>query len=253
MVRLVQPVPGWAELVDLGFAEVRACATEAPQVTRRLLAGLDDLLLLVPPERRAPLLRHREVLRQAVERTAPTPAGRGSRPAAGPAGHRLTGPVRPPGGRARRAGCPPAAWFARRAGSPPRLRLRHEVVVREVPRQPLLAGPRVTARTSSSPPTKAPRQDAPCPPNSSSRSPAGARRRDADLERADLRREPVVRRRVVRAQAIEATSAPLEAFISASSSASVVDQHDGVDRAEGFGVAQWRWTAGGSSRATGGR
>ncbi|CAM5673255.1 hypothetical protein SVIOM342S_01372 [Streptomyces violaceorubidus] len=76
VVRLVQPVPGWAELVDLGFAEVRACAVGSPQVTRRLVAGLDDLLLLVPPERRAPLLRHRELLRQAVERTAPTPADR---------------------------------------------------------------------------------------------------------------------------------------------------------------------------------
>ncbi|MFE2439144.1 DUF2254 domain-containing protein [Streptomyces sp. NPDC059409] len=75
-VRLVQPVPGWTELVDLGFAEVRACAVGSPQVTRRLLAGLDDLLLLVPPERRAPLLRHRELLRQAVARTAPTPADR---------------------------------------------------------------------------------------------------------------------------------------------------------------------------------
>ncbi|MFE9175383.1 DUF2254 domain-containing protein [Streptomyces sp. NPDC007126] len=75
-VRLVQPVPGWTELVDLGFAEVRACAVGSPQVTRRLLAGLDDLLLLVPPERRAPLLRHRALLRQAVERIAPTPADR---------------------------------------------------------------------------------------------------------------------------------------------------------------------------------
>ncbi|MEU9220422.1 DUF2254 domain-containing protein [Streptomyces sp. NPDC048376] len=76
VVRLVQPVPGWTELVDLGFTEVRACATDAPQVTRRLLAGLDDLLRLVPPERRAPLLRHRALLRQAVERSAPTPADR---------------------------------------------------------------------------------------------------------------------------------------------------------------------------------
>jgi uncharacterized membrane protein len=74
--RLVQPVPGWTELVDLGFAEVRACAAGAPQVTRRMLAGLDDLLLLAPPERREPLLRHRELLRQAVERAAPTPADR---------------------------------------------------------------------------------------------------------------------------------------------------------------------------------
>ncbi|CAL9368094.1 DUF2254 domain-containing protein [Streptomyces sp. enrichment culture] len=75
-VRLVQPLPGWEALVDLGFAEVRAHAAESPQVTRRMLAGLDDLLLLVPPERCEPLRRHRELLRQAVERVAPTPADR---------------------------------------------------------------------------------------------------------------------------------------------------------------------------------
>ncbi|MFI9824310.1 DUF2254 domain-containing protein [Streptomyces sp. NPDC052013] len=75
-VRLVQPVPGWNELVDLGFAEVRICGAGAPQITRRLMAGLDDLLLLAPPERQEPLLRHRELLRQAVERVAPTEADR---------------------------------------------------------------------------------------------------------------------------------------------------------------------------------
>ncbi|MEU6451537.1 DUF2254 domain-containing protein [Streptomyces sp. NPDC046979] len=74
--RLVRPVPGWTELVDLGFAEVRGCAVGAPQVSRRLLAGLDDLLLLAPPERHEPLLRHRELLRQAVERGTPAPADR---------------------------------------------------------------------------------------------------------------------------------------------------------------------------------
>lgn len=75
-VRLVQPVPGWTELVDLGFTEVRARAVGNPQVTRRMLAGLDDLVLLVPPERREPLLRHRELLRQAVDRSEPAPADR---------------------------------------------------------------------------------------------------------------------------------------------------------------------------------
>lgn len=74
--RLVQSVPGWTELVDLGIAEVRGCAVGAPQVSRRMLAGLDDLLLLAPPERREPLLRHRELLRQAVERGTPAPADR---------------------------------------------------------------------------------------------------------------------------------------------------------------------------------
>ncbi|MBB6074637.1 DUF2254 domain-containing protein [Streptomyces paradoxus] len=76
VLRLVQPVPGWAELVDLGFTEVRGCAPGNPQVCRRMLAGLDDLLLLAPPERRAPLLRHRELLRQAIDLTAPNPADR---------------------------------------------------------------------------------------------------------------------------------------------------------------------------------
>ncbi|WP_405621772.1 DUF2254 domain-containing protein [Streptomyces sp. NBC_00076] len=75
-VRLVQPVPGWTDLVDLGFTEIRGCAVGSPQVTRRLLAGLDDLALLAPEERRAPLLRHRALLAQAVERHTPAPADR---------------------------------------------------------------------------------------------------------------------------------------------------------------------------------
>ncbi|MGY0019828.1 DUF2254 domain-containing protein [Streptomyces sp. cg35] len=75
-VRLVQPVPGWDELVDLGFAEIRGCAVGSPQVTRRILAGLDDLSALVPTERREPLLRHRALLAQAVERAVPDAADR---------------------------------------------------------------------------------------------------------------------------------------------------------------------------------
>lgn len=75
-VRLVQEVPGWADLVDLAFEEIRGCAADSPQVTRRLLAGLDDLLLLAAEERRKPLLRHRALLVEAVERTVPEAAGR---------------------------------------------------------------------------------------------------------------------------------------------------------------------------------
>lgn len=75
-LRLVQSVPDWTALVDLGFAEIRWNAVGNPQVTRRMLAGLDDLLLLVPEERRAPLLRHRELLAQAVERSVPEAADR---------------------------------------------------------------------------------------------------------------------------------------------------------------------------------
>ncbi|WP_328421172.1 DUF2254 domain-containing protein [Streptomyces sp. NBC_00443] len=76
VVRLVQPVPGWTELVDLGFTEVRGCAVGSPQVSRRMLAGLDDLLLLAPPERSEPLSRHRELLHQAVDLAEQFPSDR---------------------------------------------------------------------------------------------------------------------------------------------------------------------------------
>lgn len=75
-VRLVQNVPGWTDLVDLGLSEIRGCAAASPQVSRRMLAGIDDLLRLVPDERRAPLERHRALLVQAVERTLPEAAER---------------------------------------------------------------------------------------------------------------------------------------------------------------------------------
>ncbi|MFG2717728.1 DUF2254 domain-containing protein [Streptomyces sp. NPDC048416] len=75
-VRLVQDVPDWADLVDLAFTEIRLCAVGSPQVTRRVMAGLDDLLRLVPPSRRRPLLRHRELLAQAVALAVPEAAER---------------------------------------------------------------------------------------------------------------------------------------------------------------------------------
>ncbi|WP_307123981.1 DUF2254 domain-containing protein [Streptomyces sp. B1I3] len=75
-VRLVQDGPGWTDVVDLAFEEIRWCAAASPQVTRRLLAGVDDLLLLAPEGRRTPLLKHRALLVQAVERTVPEAAER---------------------------------------------------------------------------------------------------------------------------------------------------------------------------------
>lgn len=75
-VRLVQDVPEWADLVDLALAEVRLHAPGNPQVSRRLIAGIDDLLLLVPEERKEPLLKHRALLIQAVARAVPEAAER---------------------------------------------------------------------------------------------------------------------------------------------------------------------------------
>ncbi|MCC3775062.1 DUF2254 domain-containing protein [Streptomyces sp. UNOB3_S3] len=75
-VRLVQDLPGWTDLVDLGFAEIRGCAINSPQVTRRLMASLDDLRLLAPEDRRTPLERHRTLLIHAVERSVRESADR---------------------------------------------------------------------------------------------------------------------------------------------------------------------------------
>ncbi|MGW3437632.1 DUF2254 domain-containing protein [Streptomyces bacillaris] len=75
-VRLVQEGPEWEDLVDLAFEEIRWCVTGSPQVSRRLLAGLDDLMLLAPGERRKPLVRHRALLVEAVERSVPVAADR---------------------------------------------------------------------------------------------------------------------------------------------------------------------------------
>ncbi|MFG3259892.1 DUF2254 domain-containing protein [Streptomyces sp. NPDC048172] len=69
--RLVQDLPRWEDLVKLGFTEIRSVATRQPQVTRRLRAALEDLVELAPEERRAPLLRQRELLEHAMERDVP--------------------------------------------------------------------------------------------------------------------------------------------------------------------------------------
>ncbi|WP_434599190.1 DUF2254 domain-containing protein [Streptomyces sp. A5-4] len=73
-LRLVQDVPGWEDLVDLGLTEIRGCVAGNPQVSRRMMAGFEDLLHLAPTDpvdRRRPLLRHRELLIESVERTVP--------------------------------------------------------------------------------------------------------------------------------------------------------------------------------------
>ncbi|MFE7710600.1 DUF2254 domain-containing protein [Streptomyces sp. NPDC057486] len=75
-VRLVQEGPEWSDLVDLAFEEIRWCATRSPQVSRRMLAGIDDLLVLAPEDRKGALVRHRTLLVRAVERTVPDIAER---------------------------------------------------------------------------------------------------------------------------------------------------------------------------------
>ncbi len=75
-VRLVQDVPSWTDLVDLGLTEIRGVVAGNPQVSRRMVAGIDDLLSLAPPGRREVLERHRALLVEVVERTVPDAADR---------------------------------------------------------------------------------------------------------------------------------------------------------------------------------
>ncbi|MEV6974137.1 DUF2254 domain-containing protein [Kitasatospora sp. NPDC093806] len=66
VIRLVEPVPDWRNVVDLAFTEIRLCGAGHPQVTRRLAAALDDLLRIAPEHRRPELLEQRALLDRAV-------------------------------------------------------------------------------------------------------------------------------------------------------------------------------------------
>jgi uncharacterized membrane protein len=67
VVRVTLPSMDWHAYVALAFDEIRLAGIESPQVTRRLNAALDDLLSIVPAERRPPLCTQQALLRSAVE------------------------------------------------------------------------------------------------------------------------------------------------------------------------------------------
>jgi uncharacterized membrane protein len=65
-IRVTVPTMSWEAYVHLAFAEIRMAGAKSPQVSRRLVAALQDLVDVAPPERR-PVLRHQlELLRVAV-------------------------------------------------------------------------------------------------------------------------------------------------------------------------------------------
>ncbi len=64
--RLAIPAMGWDDYVHLAFDEIRMAGAASPQVSRRLLAAIDDLLEVAPQGRRPPLEDQRELLIQAV-------------------------------------------------------------------------------------------------------------------------------------------------------------------------------------------
>lgn len=58
----------WDGYVRLAFDEIRLAGISSPQVSRRLMAALEDLRGVAPPERRPALDRQERLLRSGVAR-----------------------------------------------------------------------------------------------------------------------------------------------------------------------------------------
>jgi uncharacterized membrane protein len=65
-LRLTVPVMDWDAYVQLVFAEIRLAGARSPQVTRRLVEALVDLLQIAPPERRPALATQLRLLDDEV-------------------------------------------------------------------------------------------------------------------------------------------------------------------------------------------
>jgi uncharacterized membrane protein len=61
-VRLVKPLPGWEDCLDLAFTEITVYGAASPQVARRLLAAYATLEAAAGPARRAGVAARREEL-----------------------------------------------------------------------------------------------------------------------------------------------------------------------------------------------
>src|SRR5215207_2213247 len=72
-LRLVVPQASWDDYVHLGFDEIRHFGIGSIQVPRRMRAALDDLLTVVPPDRRAVVESQLAALDRAVDRTYAEP------------------------------------------------------------------------------------------------------------------------------------------------------------------------------------
>ena len=66
-LRLILPVMNWDAFVHLAFDEIRLAGARSPQVTRRLIAALDDLAMVAPPDRLPVLCEQRSALLAAAD------------------------------------------------------------------------------------------------------------------------------------------------------------------------------------------
>jgi uncharacterized membrane protein len=94
-LRVTIPTMDWEAYVNLAFTEIRLAGAGSPQVTRRLNAALDDLMSIVPRERRAALAMQQQLLQHAVDGSGRAPgdidfALQGDTQGIGTAANRLT-------------------------------------------------------------------------------------------------------------------------------------------------------------------
>jgi uncharacterized membrane protein len=75
-LRLVIPYPGWEDLLDLAFEEIRFYGANSVQVMRRMKALISDLIAALPQERHAPLVQYRQRLDAAIGKTFEDPEDR---------------------------------------------------------------------------------------------------------------------------------------------------------------------------------
>ena len=74
--RVTIQVTPWSRVVPLALTEIRVFGARSPQVSRRLMAALDDLLAAVPPSRRPELEHERALLVADVETLWPEASAR---------------------------------------------------------------------------------------------------------------------------------------------------------------------------------
>jgi uncharacterized membrane protein len=72
-VRLVLRTPDWEDYLHIACREIRACGASNMQVARRMGAMLDDLLRVLPPQRRPALETERALLERALAEFYPYP------------------------------------------------------------------------------------------------------------------------------------------------------------------------------------
>ena len=69
ILRVTMPTMSWNDFVHLAFDEIRLAGAISPQVSRRLVAALHDLLNVAPEQRRPVLEEQLELLEDAVRRS----------------------------------------------------------------------------------------------------------------------------------------------------------------------------------------